>query len=659
MKATTILFLAFAALAVGAVLALPPAAAEHCGVGITENSHEPTDTTFETMPLIQVVFDDTGSQCGVWTLSVIVDGVDVSEQASVSKSASPPQYTVSYQPQTETAPGAGHGPHTVSVTLTEGCCNNIDPNDGRDVGTASWSYTIHSIADPTFTDNPDGSCTLWNDANNDGNPDPEETPLRAPCPNPRTQPAPGGQTTIYDDKNNNEQMDPGENVWTTDNAKVYRHGNGSCTAYNDVDNDNVVDAGEQYAPPFPCPNPRTTRGPGISTIVYDDKDQDGQMDPGEEIARTPNPFFKRNPNGTCTILDDRDSDGTVDPGEAILTFPCPLVKTANNPDGTTTVYDDKDNDNTVDSDETIITLGARDADHDAIPDDLEAELCGRPLYRELLSSLSPNAGECASSTDYVAPTRFGGVNLPTQMIPGADLDNDDFPETVTLKRQRLIFQPFHHERVVFEPATDLVLPVDPDDANPNVPVLSTVVVPFPVVSSWTFGDDNDKDKVPVNLTLEKTWYTYDRGAPTTLGRAPAPSDHYPMDPDDSDKNVPAQSVFGPIKVPTSAYGMDVDGDRIPGTITVTYLDVTVDRTADNPISTNTHTETFQLDPDDGTRGAPPVNLDAYDGDRDDLPDAMEEHLCKAQDDNRPWDGDCVNGTDYRAPAAIPNPWRRS
>lgn len=220
-----------------------------------------------------------------------------------------------------------------------------------------------AAADPRTTDNPDGSCTVWNDEDNSGSRDPWEESASAPCPKPKTQPAPGGQTTIYDDKNDNGGMErgddptqPGEHIFTTPNLKLRRDTNGTCTVYDDEDNDGTADSFEKRVGPVACPNPnpKTASGPGGSTILYDDKDNDGAADAGEEIARTPNARTTDNADGTCTLYNDSNGNGVADAGETKHAYSCPDFKAANGPGTARTVYDDKNDNNEVDNGEVIL-----------------------------------------------------------------------------------------------------------------------------------------------------------------------------------------------------------------------------------------------------------------------------------------------------------------
>jgi hypothetical protein len=131
-----------------------------------------------------------------------------------------------------------------------------------------------------------------------------------------------------------------------------------------------------------------------------------------------------------------------------------------------------------------------------------------PANRDFLDQWSPNLGSCPTSTNYVAPDRFGGVNIPTSYVNGPDLDRDGFPATVTVRRLNVVIAPFTPG--IVSTAPDLVLDTDENDNDPNVPALSTYTTPMPLVSGHSMGPDADNDRVPASVTLLKATYTFDR-----------------------------------------------------------------------------------------------------------------------------------------------------
>lgn len=93
------------------------------------------------------------------------------------------------------------------------------------------------IADPKVSDNPDGSCSVYNDVDKDGVVDPGEHVGTVPCPGPEVKTNPDGSLTVFDDKNDNGQVDAGEVVVQTPPSP-------------DQDGDGIPDSQE----PFLCAN---------------------------------------------------------------------------------------------------------------------------------------------------------------------------------------------------------------------------------------------------------------------------------------------------------------------------------------------------------------------------------------------------------------------
>lgn len=109
-----------------------------------------------------------------------------------------------------------------------------------------------------------------------------------PAGNPKTRGNADGTTTVYDDRDNDGDVDAGEEIGTTpaSNPQSRDNRDGTCTIYDDRDRDGVVDAGETLATTA-CLKPKTRTNPDGTVSAYDDRDSDDAMDPGEELARTP------------------------------------------------------------------------------------------------------------------------------------------------------------------------------------------------------------------------------------------------------------------------------------------------------------------------------------------------------------------------------------
>lgn len=310
-----------------------------------------------------------------------------------------------------------------------------------------------------------------------------------------------------------------------------------------------------------------------------------------------------------------------------------------------------------------------DPDGDRIPTILEGELCGRNLTRTLFND--PNVpGHCASNTNFVPPTTTATFFVPMNVKLGPDADQDGAPSTLTLQGVNLTLNPFRPGLARASPAPDTVVPADPNDADPNTPLLSVFQVPQPVPIGVQLGPDADHDGLPATVTVLRANVVVDRRNPTNpVTLTPASAfvigvDSPPLG-DDQDPNNPLSGVVGPVPIPIRVeQDGDHDNDYLPGNVTITWLDVTIDRTRDFPLVLGHHQTRLLVDENDGNRNAP-VPFAAVDADGDLVADGAEFWICQVQNENTPDDGRCVqpdgtgadgSGPNYVPPASAPNPW---
>lgn len=351
-----------------------------------------------------------------------------------------------------------------------------------------------------------------------------------------------------------------------------------------------------------------------------------------------------------------------------------------------------------------------DADHDGIPSTVKLDgtrvtvstAAGSPLVTSSPSpaarpyTLDPDDRDANTPVPYVIMVPL----IPMGARPGADADHDGFPKDVEVMRANLTFDrrvgipetlnpslpstgsaaAATGSPLKFESAPSAWVDVDPDDANAANPVASTVRSDTAIPTDVRLGPDHDHDDLPATVIVSFGYLIVDRtvaggGGTASASASPvrfedAGSQSEPVDPDDSDADNPAAVKFGPVSAPISAErGPDADGDNIPASVSITWLDVTVDRRsiARSHASFGMHEETTPLDLEDDTSRNDPVPFDAIDHDGDSLPDEAEPWVCKLQDRSTPADGKCVrsdgsgadgSGTNY-VPPATGDGWRLS
>lgn len=212
--------------------------------------------------------------------------------------------------------------------------------------------------------NPDGSTTFYNDRDHDGQVDPDEERVDKPPTNnvaPRSSRGASG-LSVYNDNNVNGVEDPGERLFLlpipTFNPKVRDNSDGSFTIYDDRNFDDSAAASEIITT-TPIMRLRTKQGPDGSTYICNDRNGNGVCDNGEVIALIPPAVVdaktSRNADGSTSVYNDRDSDGVNDPGEELIRIPGINPKVRPNPDGTVSVFNDSNGDDQPSPGELMVT----------------------------------------------------------------------------------------------------------------------------------------------------------------------------------------------------------------------------------------------------------------------------------------------------------------
>lgn len=161
--------------------------------------------------------------------------------------------------------------------------------------------------------------------------------------------------------------------------------------------------------------------------------------------------------------------------------------------------------------------------------------------------------------------------VPTAVVPGADADRDGVPANASVAFTELTLDR-RTGSLGMRPASQLVVRLDPNDRDANIPVVSVVRATVPTGASP--GPDADQDGLPATLTLSFTAVTLDRRDPS-LSLAEAPAQSVVVDPNDADPHQPVNKRVT-ASVPTSAELQDADGDGVPDTLALSFTDVTVD-----------------------------------------------------------------------------------
>lgn len=306
-----------------------------------------------------------------------------------------------------------------------------------------------------------------------------------------------------------------------------------------------------------------------------------------------------------------------------------------------------------------------DLDQDRVPDATEQTLCGRALTSQSLTAAAGALGRC-DGNNWLSPERVAGGLLPIGIQTGEDLDMDGFPASIDLQRIEVDVNPFREIVLRLETATSLQLPVDSQDADPNIPTISQRTIPVDVLYAIQMGADEDYDGLPSTVTFQMGHLLFDRREIPPVRFLPTNATTRVVDEDDKDPEKPATSRVS-IWVPIRAHHtMDSDRDYVPGSITVHGTTVTVDRrtNAQQQITTEETSRTLDLDPDDKDR-SDVIPFEAFDGDADETPDRMESVICLVQDRFTAADGICVrtdgtgddgSGENYIPPTHADSPW---
>jgi hypothetical protein len=249
---------------------------------------------------------------------------------------------------------------------------------------------------------------------------------------------------------------------------------------------------------------------------------------------------------------------------------------------------------------------AADQDGDRVPDEVEGEICGRSVTELVVSGTAFLGHSCNGFTDYVPPATGGTVYLPQEVNAGPDADDDGFPGVVVVRTLAVEVEPFTLTVVSVGPGPDFVVPVDTDDADPNVPVLSQATV-GPVPVGILPGPDADRDGVPATVTFQTVKLVLDRRSANPVSIVAGTPDTRTVDGNDADPNVPVQSIITVgTPIPTGlSFGPDNDGDGVPQWASVRMSIVTIDRRESDPFTfQDASPVTLGLDSDDGNPDVP-------------------------------------------------------
>lgn len=310
-------------------------------------------------------------------------------------------------------------------------------------------------------------------------------------------------------------------------------------------------------------------------------------------------------------------------------------------------------------------LSVDDDDSDGFSDSVERVLCGRNGIRNLLANdLGGIAGSCSSSTDYDPPTTpeppIKEIRLP---IPngvsneGPDADSDGYPSYVAYETNTFVIdlEDPQNSGVDSDAGDALVIPVDPNDNNSNIPAPQNTCQLIGIPTATVTRDDNDNDGVPGSIIVASATLCVDTSTtpPTYSFTEGDTVQEIAVDPDDSDPNNPVASVYTtPNIISNVTYGPDADNDKIPAYVRYYHVNYTIDANDPTtaPVPSYGYTQTT-WDPNDNNRNDPVPFLSSADGDGDWIPTIVEPTLCDYQDDNIPQDGDCnLAQTDYIPPS---------
>lgn len=169
------------------------------------------------------------------------------------------------------------------------------------------------------------------------------------------------------------------------------------------------------------------------------------------------------------------------------------------------------------------------------------------------------------------------ASAPTGVAFGPDADNDGFPSRATVQFSRVTVTRSPPDVTIERtPAADRSVTLDGNDNNENVPAPMRAGATFP--SNVVAGPDADNDSVPSYVRVEFSRLTVDRrNLTTSIERAPASDVTVRPDPNDNDPNSPVASTVSATAPSNVVIGADNDRDGVPGTVTIEFSRVTVDR----------------------------------------------------------------------------------
>lgn len=320
---------------------------------------------------------------------------------------------------------------------------------------------------------------------------------------------------------------------------------------------------------------------------------------------------------------------------------------------------------------TTLILGTKktvepDSDGDRVPDAVEQALCGRSIALQGINAANGGLGGCRG-TNWVAPERVAAGAIPTGYTLGPDGDRDGFPSYVRLTRNELDINPFRGKVVLLDAAAPAMdVSIDPSDDDANMPALSERTVEADLPFAVMLGPDADYDGLPAYAKVQRGHLVFDRRAALPVNFRATDGVQHPVDSNDTDPEVPANSTIK-VWLPVGAHHTtDADQDLIPGAITVAGTEITVDRrtNAEQRVTSRSTSKTIVLDANEADRNDR-IPYTLVDADADFLPDGVESAICLVQDQFATDDGICVrsdgsgpdgSGANYVAPVGRPDPW---
>ncbi len=200
---------------------------------------------------------------------------------------------------------------------------------------------------------------------------------------------------------------------------------------------------------------------------------------------------------------------------------------------------------------------------------------------------------CPGGWDLDATTVCG---QPLDLSP-ADLDRDGVADTV---ENQICSRSGTRDQVNAHPESGHCAGPPTFDYTPPAGAEWTAVIP----TGTSVGPDADLDGFPSGVTMTGLALT---ASPFTGGRVSVePTEEtVQVDSADNDPDFPVGSHYGPVSVPVYVTpGPDADHDGVPRKATITWDDVSVDRTQAMPVSVTQRMTTTYLDSDDNDPNEP-------------------------------------------------------